>query len=135
VSADAIREEICGSVSDQSQNERVWAEVYTRIQAALLGQFNLVVDVTNANIRDRRILVEFVRRWALQSGITFKVTGMYYKAPLWLCVHRNAARERETGRPAVPVHAIRRMHERLNDSETHPSLWDGFDELIVVEAK
>ena len=62
VSSDAIREEICGSVADQSKNEEVFKIFHRRIREYLSKGQNVIADATNITMKSRRAIIENVRK-------------------------------------------------------------------------
>lgn len=61
VSSDAIREELCGSVSDQSKNEEVFKIFHGRIREYLNRGQNVIADATNITMKARRAIMENVK--------------------------------------------------------------------------
>lgn len=57
VCPDKIREELTGSVSDQTVNIEAWKEAYSRIIDALKQKINIILDATNLGTHFRNELL------------------------------------------------------------------------------
>lgn len=61
VSADDIRRELTGNVSDQSNMAKVWAIVFNRITNALNASKSVILDATNVKSKDRKSLMNYMK--------------------------------------------------------------------------
>ena len=57
VSSDAIREELCGAVEDQSKNVEVFKLFHERIRRNLEKKKNVIADATNLTMKSRRAIL------------------------------------------------------------------------------
>lgn len=120
VSMDDIREELTGSVEDQSQNARVAAEANKRYERALRAGVPIVVwDATNTRRKYRRDLIKKAKRFG------YEVVGVWLDLPIETVKQRNAGRDRK-----VPEDVIDRMHSSLKNDP--PSRDEGFDVIQKV---
>jgi predicted kinase len=121
VCADDIRAELLGDATDQSQNARVWAEAYGRVDAALQkDRATVVVDGVGLDVAYRRRDIE---RYHARGA---RVVAYWFDVPVEVALARNAGRER-----VVPEEAIRRMARQLVANP--PTLAEGFDEVVRVD--
>lgn len=120
ISPDEIREELTGSMADQSKNSEVWAESYKRVADALSAGETVVFDATFARDSERKSFISFAREHGAE-----KVQGVYAKVPFEVASERNSLRDR-----VVPSHAMARMNDMIGDNP--PSLDDGFDSLFEI---
>lgn len=60
ISSDAIREEICGSVEDQSKNGEVFRIFHERIRRNLEKKKDVIADATNITMKSRRAILNRV---------------------------------------------------------------------------
>jgi predicted kinase len=60
ISSDSIREEILGDWKDQSQNERVFSLLHSRVKSNVEHGISTVVDATNIRNRDRKALLNLI---------------------------------------------------------------------------
>lgn len=60
ISSDAIREEICGSVEDQSKNGEVFRIFHERIRRNLENKKDVIADATNITMKSRRAILNRV---------------------------------------------------------------------------
>ena len=58
VCPDDIRREITGNITDQSQNDKVWAIAKTRVFAWLNNKYDVILDATNVSTKGRRSFIE-----------------------------------------------------------------------------
>lgn len=61
ISSDAIREEICGTVEDQSKNDEVFKLFHNRIRRLLEQKNNVIADATNITMKPRRAILDKVK--------------------------------------------------------------------------
>ncbi len=119
ICADDIREQLSGSAKDHSRNDDAWSIIYRKIEAALLEGHDVVVDATNAKVKDRRQMARFC------SNLGAKTIGYWFVTPLRVCMRRNQARKR-----VVPDRAMRRMDYCLRSAP--PDLSDGFSKIVKI---
>ena len=121
VSKDAIREELLGSITDQSKNREVWLESNRRITDALAAGRSVILDSTHAERWKREELVSFLK----EAGAR-QVVALYFDVPLDLALSRNRARER-----VVPESTLRSFHSAL--TKEPPIIAEGFDAIYTPE--
>lgn len=121
VSADEIRKELTGDMSDQSSNRTVWEEVFRRVAESLRVGTTVVVDATFAHESDRKRMIAHARTHGAD-----KVQGVLCAVPLEVSLERNRARSR-----VVPELVIRRMHGALVDRP--PVVEEGFDSVVDLD--
>lgn len=114
-SSDKIRAEL-GDVNDQSKNEEVFTLLHQRIKSSLNNMENVLYDATNLNRRRR---VAFIREL---KNIPCRKICVLVATPLEVCLSQNSARDRQ-----VPEEVMNRMYKSFQ----MPSVFDGFDEVIV----
>lgn len=119
IETDAIREELTGSASDQSQNKKVFEVAYNRLNSGLANdetkEKTFVFDATNISKWSRKGIIDIAKKY------NARVVAIVMTTPLETCIKRNNARER-----VVPEDVIRRMYSNLEK----PSKAEGFDEII-----
>lgn len=121
VSTDQIRQELTGSEADQSRNKQVIELMYQRAHEALDAGEDVIIDATNAKKPDRLRLIAHCRMKADE------VIGIWLVTPNAVSFQRNRARVR-----VVRDSALQSMARSLR--ENPPSLDEGFDELLRVDA-
>jgi predicted kinase len=121
ISPDEIRAELTGSEINQSQNEKVWAEVYNRVRQHLEQRLSVIVDATHAEAFRRPKVVKTYR----EMGAT-AVLALLFHPPLGTVQKRNRERER-----VVPGYAVARIHGAI--TKQPPSKKEGFDRVIRVD--
>ena len=122
ISPDDIRQELTGSVADQSANTKVWIEAYNRAQVALAAGQSVIMDATHAEAWRRPGTVADYRAWGAAA-----VVAIVFDVPLAVAKQRNAGRER-----VVSGHALTRMHQAL--AKELVSLQEGFDRIFRIAA-
>lgn len=118
VETDAIREELTGNASDQSQNGRVFSVAKTRVENYLKNNQSVIIDATSVNHKSRKMWVEVGKQNKA------KVIAYYINTPLDIALARNNNRDRK-----VPDDVIRKQHSML----TKPSVSEGIDEVYEIK--
>jgi predicted kinase len=106
LNADSIRLELYGSEAEQGDKEQVFGIFFQRLEVALEGGLDIVIDNTNINMRQRKPI--------LDRAVQFSYTDVQLwllDVPLDLCLRRNAVRER-----IVPEDIVANMFMELNRS-------------------
>lgn len=116
-SSDAIREELYGDESNQSDPGKVFQILHKRIKEALRANEDCVYDATNL-VSKRRIA--FLKEIA---NIPCEKVCLLCWAPYEVCLERNRVRER-----TVPEYAMERMYKQF---ET-PAMFEGWDRLACI---
>jgi predicted kinase len=97
IASDAVRNELEAQGADASDGDRVFAMVNERLKKTLARGVNVILDSTHARRAWRKAEVATVRRF----GAT--LIGVWFDAPLEVCLQRNAARTgKRWGERAVP---------------------------------
>lgn len=118
-SSDAIREEVLGNISDQSNQELVFKTLHDRVLADLRDGKNVVYDATNINYRRRQQFLTRVRALHIKNLTTVCV---FMVTPYSKCLENNAGRDR-----TVPEDVIKRMYEKFDI----PMMAEGWDEIWI----
>lgn len=118
---DDIREELTGSMIDQSKNKEVWDEAHKRMKKQLDEGKTVVFDATFTNPEQRKEFLKFAK----ENGAE-KIQGVYLDVDLETAKERNELRERQ-----VPNHVLERMDKSLNDFP--PEIKDGFDSIFTLD--
>jgi predicted kinase len=104
ISGDWVRQEVTGSISDLSQDGRVWQVVKDRFDAALRSgtpeSQTIVLDATHLTATRRKPFLKQLQDWG--QVVTLKV--MHFTADLETCLARQQGRARQ-----VPEEVVRRM--------------------------
>lgn len=87
ISSDAIREEICGSVEDQSKNGEVFRIFHERIRRNLENKKDVIADATNITMKSRRAILNRV------NGLDVHKECYIMSKPFRYCVEDNKDRE------------------------------------------
>lgn len=116
VSSDVIREEICGNVSDQTQNEEVFKIFHKRIRKYLYEKRNVIADATNITMKSRRAIINNVKKMDVE------IIAYIVPKRIEECIRDNVDREHP-----VPEEVIYKQEKRFQI----PFLEEGFDKIIV----
>ena len=116
VSSDAIREELCGSVSDQSKNEEVFKIFHRRIREYLNRGQNVIADATNITMKSRQTNMENVK------GLNVEKIAYIVPKRVEDCVRENIDRKHP-----VPEEIIYKQEKRFQI----PFIEEGFDKIII----
>lgn len=117
-SSDAIREEILGDVTDQSNQQLVFQTLHDRVLSDLRAGRDVVYDATNINYKRR---MGFLQRVTAVNHQIWKVC-VFMATPYDKCVERNKSRDR-----TVPESVIDRMYRKIDI----PMKAEGWDEIVV----
>lgn len=116
LSADSIREEITGSVEDQSKNKEVFSILYERLKDKLNNGINVILDNTNINKKYRKMVFDEI------SNIDcYKIA--------YLCTknEEDLYKDNLLKEHPVPDHVIDKFIKMFE----MPSLTEGFDKIIL----
>lgn len=117
VSSDEIREEITGTVEDQSKNNEVFQIFHKRIKDNLLSGKSVIAYATNLTMRDRRSILAPLQGMNIRKGCV--ITPKIYE---W-CLEDNKNREHP-----VPEEVIKKQMYRFQV----PFLEEGFDNIEIT---
>ena len=117
VETDAIREELTGDASDQSQNYKVFQVAKKRVNDLLSQGKNAIIDATSVSVRDRKDWIQIGR------DNNAEVRAYFIDTPIDVCKSQNRKRQRQ-----VPDEVIDRQASRLES----PTKAEGFDTVTVV---
>lgn len=87
ISSEAIREEICGSVEDQSKNGEVFRIFHERIRRNLEKKKDVIADATNITMKSRRAILNRV------NGLDVHKECYIMSKPFGYCLEDNKDRE------------------------------------------
>lgn len=122
ISSDDIREELLGDVFDQSQNDKVFAEIHNRIRMGLTAKHHIIVDACSINIKDRRPLLECFRCLPLMGKDIYIKVAYVMSTPANICKAQNRQRD-----SVVPDYVIDRQISHFEI----PFYEEGFNEIII----
>lgn len=117
VSSDAIRAELFGNETDQTANEKVFAEVRKRVNNNIYKR-NVIVDATNISLKSRRSILDVVNNVPNCIKIAYVMT-----TPVAFCKKQNRFRDR-----VVPDYVI----DRQSKAFEIPFFEEGFNEVRFV---
>lgn len=117
VEPDAIRLELTGNASDQSQNDKVFSLAFKRSSDLLAQGKNVVVDATSVDKWSRSKWID------LGKKNNAEIRAYVIKTPLELAKKRNLGRDR-----VVPDNVIDKQNSRLQ----MPTQDEGFDKIVIV---
>lgn len=116
VSSDAIREELCGAVEDQSKNGEVFQLFYNRIRRVLENKHNVIADATNITMKSRRAIMATVH------GLDVFKRCYIVPKPFNQCLEDNKDREHP-----VPDEVLHKQRMRFQV----PFMEEGWDQITV----
>lgn len=119
-SSDAIREELYGDASVQSDPQKVFHVLHKRIKDALRAGENCIYDATNVRSKNR---IAFLKE--IQNIECKKICCIVW-ASINTCKERNASRERK-----VPDYVIERMWRQF---ET-PYFFEGWNKIRICTSE
>lgn len=117
VETDAIREELTGDPSDQTQNYKVFQVAKKRVSDLLSQGKNVIIDATSVSIRDRKDWIDIGRKNDAE------LRAYFIDTPVDVCKTQNKKRKRQ-----VPDEVIDRQASRLEA----PTKVEGFDSVTTV---
>lgn len=117
VSSDAIREELTGTVNDQSRNNEVFQIFHKRIREYLLEGKNVIADAANLTMKSRRAILNNV------SDLTIKKACYIIPKPFHLCMAHNDQRAHR-----VPNNVLELQVKRFQI----PFYEEGWDKITVL---
>ena len=117
VETDAIREELTGNASDQSQNYKVFQIAKKRVNDFLRQGKNVIIDATSLSTRDRKDWIEIGKDNAAE------IRGYFIDTPIDVCKSQNRKRARK-----VPEEVIDRQASKLES----PTKFEGFDSVTII---
>lgn len=113
-SSDALREELLGDATDQTNNQKVFQELHKRIKDALRNGDNAVYDACNISSKRRRGFLEELK------NINCSKVCVVMATPYAQCLRNNENRER-----VVPKEVIRNMYLKWQT----PHWFEGWDRI------
>ncbi len=127
VSTDAIRQELCGNITDQTRNAEVFDVAHAAIRCHLLAGHNVVFDATNLRGFNREVLLKTLPPCD-RVAVVFPCDAETAKARV-----RADIRDGKN-RSDVPDHAIERMARLFAEEVSETALLaEGFDEIIYIQ--
>ncbi len=118
ISSDAIRDEILGDEGDQSQNDKVFREVYKRMREGIEHYHHVIVDATNMNVKDRKTFHNTF------NSVHEKYTSHYNRIAYVMTTSKSIALKRNKKRArVVPEFVIDRQISKFEI----PFYEEGFD--------
>ena len=123
VSPDSIREELTGSVSDQTQNNKVWWVAKQRVIEGLNNGKNVILDATNVDGKSRRRFLQ-----GLPSGIGLKAK-VFNVDPEEAKRRIKEQIDKGENRSNVPPDVIDRMQAKFENTTPEKLQEEGFEVL------
>ncbi len=117
VETDAIRGELTGNQSDQSQNGKVFFVAKERVKSFLSQGRDVIFDATNLSIRDRREFVE------IGKSFNAEIHAVVVPTELSIAIKRNSGRDRK-----VPNEIIEKQSLKF----VTPTESEGFYKIHIV---
>lgn len=114
VSTDAVREELLGDVSNQSNGDMIFNEAFSRVHKLLNSNVDAVFDATNISKKRRSKLFREFKE-------ADNIIAVFVNTDINECLKRNNSRDRK-----VPEEVIYRMLRSLDV----PTVEEGFSEII-----
>ena len=121
VCPDLIREELTGSVSDQTQNGKVWWIAKQRVIEGLNSGKNVILDATNVDGKQRRKFLQ-----GLPSGIGLKAK-IFNVDPEEAKRRIKEQIDKGENRSDVPPHVIDKMQAKFENSTPEKLKEEGFE--------
>ena len=118
VSSDAIREEICRDVADQSKNEEVFKIFHKRIREYLNKEQNVIADATNITMKSRRAIIENVRKLDVEK-ICYIIPKKF----------KDCIRDNRNRKHPVPEEVIAAQRSKFQI----PFKEEGWEEIIIYD--
>lgn len=115
-SSDAIRKELYGDESIQTDNNKVFRILHHRVKNYIQLGFDVIYDATNVTRKNRKIIIEYCKDIAT-------VEGHVVWAPIEECIKRDKDRDRTVGSDV-----IRKFLYRWQS----PNYDEGFDSLYIT---
>ena len=115
-SSDALREELFGNINDQSNNTKLFEELYRRIKNCLREGKSTIYDATNISYKRRMAFLAELKNISCEKICVLMAT------PYKECLKRNAERERK-----VPGYVIERMYRNFDA----PWFYEGWDDIQI----
>jgi len=119
LSSDALRKELLGDETCQTNNELVFSTLYKRAKEFLLNGKNVVIDATNISMKDRR------RTLSHFQGMEIERIAIVFATPVDLCHKRDLERDRTVGKDIINKFLCR---------FEIPMEYEGFDKVIIEPA-
>lgn len=127
---DDIRKEITGSITDQTQNGKVFELAYNRFNKAIHDKVpNIIFDGTNINPRTRDQILSYKTPWTKFHYVVFPVslqTALERKK-------KDADRIAKGERSDVPDDVIERFYNQFNQEFSNIAKDDRVESVKVIE--
>ena len=117
VQTDAIRLELTGDATDQSQNNRVFSTAKTRVTGFLKQGKNCIIDATSLSRKDRRDWIN------IGQSTNTEIRAYFVNVDISKAKKQNLKRDR-----VVPDWVIDKQANKLSP----PSTEEGFDKIVTI---
>lgn len=125
LSSDKIREEICGGVADQTQNQKVFRMMEDRTISYLTQDINVIYDATNTTLKGRKHILEVVKSISTVDDIIAVVMNTSPNE----CIKRDAGRGEAD---SSEKHKVGRdVIFKYLSSFQFPQLFEGFTKIKI----
>lgn len=119
LSSDKLRKELLGDESCQTNNQLVFDTLYSRAKQYLIDGYNVVIDATNINMKDRkRTLTHF-------QSLNIERIALVFATPIEVCYARDEKRERTVGKDVI---------DKFVQRFEIPMEYEGFDKIEIIES-
>jgi len=119
LSSDSIRKELYGDEMDQTHNQEVFDELYSRLHEALKDGTDVIIDATSVNRRERHQAIKIGQKFGAY------IEAIVFKTPIATCIKRNDIRDRK-----VPDY----VYDRYIQKFENPMIDEGFDCIRVIKS-
>lgn len=116
-SSDKLREEMFGSVDENSKNDELFITLHRRIKNDLIEGKNVIFDATNISYKRRMAFLNELKKIDC-TKICYMIATTYEK-----CLEQNKNRERK-----VPEHVIKKMYLNFDV----PAYFEGWDQIAII---
>lgn len=119
LSSDKLRKELLGDESCQTNNQLVFDTLYSRAKQYLIDGYNVVIDATNINMKDRkRTLTHF-------QSLNIERIALVFATPIEVCYARDEKRERTVGKDVI---------DKFVQRFEIPMEYEGFNKIEIIES-
>ncbi len=116
-SSDAIREELCGDVNDQTNNDKVFRTLHSRVIESLKNGENTIYDATNISYKRRMAFLKTIENIPNVNKVCTFFATTYDE-----CLTRNNARDR-----TIDASVITKMYKNIYI----PQYYEGWDYIKI----
>lgn len=119
LSSDKLRKELLGDETCQTNNQLVFDTLYRRAKLYLIDGYNVVIDATNINMKDRKRTLSYFEKLDIER------VAIVFATPIEVCYVRDERRERTVGKDVI---------DKFVQRFEIPMEYEGFDEITIIES-